>query len=321
MVLSRRTERATTISGFIHFGEGEPLSVQDGIERRAELMLEGPGLEGTVRLTTGSTYVGKGQDATIRFADDTLEDRHLEIDWDGTELWLIHLGKGSRPLVNGQLSAEAQLQSGDRVEIGEHGFRVRILRRSRPGGAPVSANVPAQAELSPAETAGESVSAQAPARPLSPDEQVILEFSVHLLKEQPRKAAVIGIGLLAFFSLLWFVIIPGQTTLVMIAMFILIATVGAFIFPLYYRLTEAGVEIRGFPLRDRKRWSRFASHVEYPDAVQLLLSQKDIRGRVLKGSLVYYGEHKDRVMEIVRERVPKGVVAPLKPVKKGKAGS
>jgi hypothetical protein len=278
-------------------------------------------LEGTVRLTTGSTYVGKGQDSTIRFADDTLEDRHLEIDWDGVELWLIYLGKGSRPLVNGQLSAEAQLQSGDRVEIGEHGFRVRILRRNRPGGAPVSEAALPQAETPTTETTGEAPAAQASSRPLSPDEQVLLEFTVHQLKEQPRKAAVIGIGLLAFFSLLWFVIIPGQTSLVVIAMFILIATVGAFVFPLHYRLTEAGVEIRGFPVRDRKRWSRFASHVEYPDAVQLLLSQKDIRGRVLKGSLVYYGEHKDRVLEIVRERVPKGIVAPLKPVKKGKAGS
>ena len=296
------------------------MSVQDTIERRAELILEGPGLEGTVRLASGSSYVGKAQDATIRLPDATLEDRQLELDWDGNELWLIYLGKGARPLVNGELVAEANLRSGDRVEIGEHAFRVRILRRSRPGATPVGAAAPVVTPpATDTQPAAPDVSEAAAPPPPSPDQQVLLEFTVHQLREQPRKSTVVGAGMLAFFLLMWFVVIPGQVFLMFLAMAILIGTVGAFVFPLHYRLTEAGVEIRGFPVRDRKRWSRFASRVEYPDAVQLLLPQKDLRGRILKGSLVFYGQHKDRVLEIVRERVPKGIEAPLKQPKKQKA--
>lgn len=294
------------------------MSEQDSVERRAELILEGPGLEGTHRLAMGSTFIGKGEGAGIRFADETLEDRHLELDWDGVELWLIHLGTGSRPLVNDKLSAEALLQSGDHVEIGEHGFRVRILRRNRPAGASARPEIKREPQAAPGAAAEEAPTEPVPAPPLRPEEQVLLEFSVHQVKEQPRKAAVVGVGLVGFFLLMAFVVIPGQIALIFLTMLILVGTVGAFLFPLHYRLTERGVEIRGFPVRDRKSWSRFASHVEYPDAVQLLLSQKDIRGRVLKGSLVYYGQHKDQVLEIVRARVPKGVVARAKPAKKAR---
>lgn len=296
----------------------EPLSTQGIVERRAELIFEGPGFAETVRLDTGSTFVGKGEESIIRIPDDSLEDKHIELDWDGTELWLIYLGKGIRPMIDGQLVSEANLQSGDRVEVGEHAFKVRILRRTRPGAVPTGPQ-PATLQPQPAPAATAPEAEAAPPPPPSPDEQVLLEYSVHQLLEQPRKGLIVGVGTVLFFVAMWFFIIPGNVALMLLAMIILLGAVGAFVFPLHYRITEAGVEIRGFPIRDRKRWTRFGSYVEYPDAVQLLLPQKDIRGRVLKGTLVFYGEHKDRILEIVRDRVPKGFVAPPKGSKKATA--
>ncbi len=296
------------------------------VERRVELIFEGPRFSETVRLEKGSTFLGKGEESGIRIPDDVLEEKHIELDWDETELWLIHLGNGVRPMVNGELVAEANLRSGDRVELGEHAFKVRILRRTRPG-APEGRQGPSVARgpapVAPAgpgegEAAGPAPAPEAPPPPPSPDEQVLLEFTVHQLIEQPRKGMIVGVGAVLFFLVMWFWVIPGNVGLMLLAVIILLGAVGAFVFPLHYRITEAGVEIRGFPIRDRKRWSRFGSYVVYPDAVQLLLPQKDLRGRVLKGTLVFYGAHKDRILEIVAERVPKGYVAPPKGEKKAR---
>ncbi len=262
--------------------------------------------------------MGKGEESSIRIPDDALEDKHLELDWDGEDLWLIYLGKGIRPVVNGDLVAEANLQSGDRVEIGEHVFRVRILRRTRPGAPAPRTQQPAATTEPDAAAATQAAEQAPPPLPPSPDEQVLLEFTVHQLLEQPRKGMIVGAGTVIFFLAMWFFIIPGNVPLMLLAVIILLGAVGAFVFPLHYRITEAGVEIRGFPIRDRKRWSRFGSYVEYPDAVQLLLPQKDIRGRVLKGTLVFFGEHKAEIMQIVKDRVPKGMVAPPKGAGKGK---
>jgi len=311
-----------------------PLSVNEVVERRAELIIQSPGEpDRTYRLTHGSTYVGTGADDGIKLDDEILVPKHLELDWDGAELWVIYLGNGVRPLVNGQLAAEAQLKSGDQLEIGEHQLRIRILRRTVRGSADQAApaaDVPDEAAASPVPAGdaaqGRQAAEVAPAAPAwvsSVDEPALLEFSVHLLREQPRKGAIVGAGLVAFFLLMWFVIIPGNTMLMMISMFILLGSVGAFLFPLHYRLTDSRVEIRGFPLRDRKAWTRFVRYVEFPDAVQLLVPQRDFRGRVIKGSLIYYGNHRDEIMEIVRSKVAKGG-PPVKPERRrgrGKAST
>jgi hypothetical protein len=309
------------------------LSVSEIVERRAELLLEeAPGQSRAFRLAEGQSYLGSGDDALIRVEDEVLSARHLELDWDGTELWLVYLNRGPRPLVNGKLVSEAQLRSGDHIEIVGRSLRVRILKRSRPATAAELAAGLATADTAPsraggsrgqgdAATAPAPAAAQpAPAEPappvVRPDEQVLLEYSVHLLREQPRRGALVVAGLLAFPVVTYFWLVPGSATAAFIGTAVLVGSVGAYLFPLKYRLTEAGVEIRGFPVRDNKRWRRFASHVEFSDAVQLLVSQRDLRGRIIKGSLLYFGSHKDRIMEIVRAKVPKG--GPPAPETKGK---
>lgn len=277
------------------------------VERRAELLLDqAEGEARSFRLPEGSTYLGSGQDAAIRLEDETLEARHLELDWDGTELWLIFLGQGERPQVNGKLVSEAQLKSGDQLEVAGRTLRVRILRRTRP-----ATEAEIQAGLATGPEPEAPVAPPAPPEPppppeARPEDQVLLEYSVHLLRDQPKRGLVVALGMMVFLVLMGLWATPGNPAMLLVGLAILVGSVGAFLFPLRYRLTEAGVEIRGFPVRDNKRWRRFASYVEYPDAVQLLVPQRDFRGRVIKGSLVYFGPHRERVMEIVRSKVPKG---------------
>ncbi|MDP2871543.1 MAG: FHA domain-containing protein [Bacillota bacterium] len=270
------------------------------VERRAELMVDSPDGQRSVRLQSGSTYLGRGEDAQILLPDDILEARHLEFDWDGAELWLIYLGKGVRPVVNGQLTAERQLASGDVIEIGDAKIRVRILRRNIPGGA--AADAPAAAGEVPAESAPEQAPV-APPRELPPEERVRLEYTVHQLVQQRRRGTIIVAALVAFFGVMWFFIIPGNTFMMAISLLIILGSVSAFLFPVHYKLTDAGVEIRGVLLRDSKKWTRFERYVIYPDAVQLLVSQRSLRGRVVKGSLVYFRDNRDEVLAVVREKL------------------
>jgi len=282
------------------------LTTVDGVQRRAQLAVDGPSGLGTITLARGSSFIGSGENADIRLADETVEAKHLELDWDENELWLIYLGQGIRPVVNGSLVAEAQLGSGDRIELGEHTLTVRILRRTRPGAdGEASAALTAQ-RVTPIVTAPEP---EAP--PVSLEDPVLLEYGVHLLRDQPRKGAVLVMGLVALFLMMRYIVIPDSPMLLGIAVVVMVGSLGAFLFPLRYRITEGGVELRGFPIRDRKRWSRFVGRVEFDDAVQMVVSQKDLRGRIVKGTLIYYGDQKERVLEIVRDKVPKG--GPPKP--------
>lgn len=283
---------------------------QDVVERRAELQVQTKKGSLSFRLSDGSTFLGSSGDADIALEDEVLEPRHLEFDWDGAELWLIYLGSGVRPAVGGELVSETRLYSGDQVEIGEISIRVRILRRriaGRPAGRTPDAAVPGTAVPAggedTAETGVPQAGAEGAAEPAPPEEQVLLEYSVHQLTQNPRKSALVG-GLLAvFLILLWFFVIPNNPTLLLVSIGVILASVSAFVFPMHYRLTEAGVEIRGVFIRDFKRWSRFQRYKAYPDAVQLLVSQRSIRGRIVKGTLIYFKDNRDEVMAIIENKI------------------
>lgn len=286
-------------------------SEREVVERRAELQIQTKKGSLSFPLPEASSFLGTSDEAQISLEDEALEPRHLEFDWDGNELWLIYLGKGVRPAVNGELSSEARLFSGDQVEIGDVSVRVRILRRTVRRRGPVPAEQPQGPEVPPAgEAAGEDraravteAEKEAPEEPVPPEEQVLLEFTVHQLTQQPRKGVIVGALLVAFLVLVWFFLVPNNPTMLVISAVIILGSVSAFIFPLRYRLTEAGVEIKGVLIRDFKRWERFERFRVYPDAVQLFVPQRSLRGRVVKGTLIYFRDNREEVMAIIRDKI------------------
>jgi pSer/pThr/pTyr-binding forkhead associated (FHA) protein len=270
------------------------------VERRAELLIKDAGGERAFRLSTGSTFLGRGEEAQIRLPEDILEPKHVEFDWDGTELWLIYLGNGIRPLVNGELAAERQLHSGDAIEIGEASLRVRILRRNVAGREVDPVPVVAETASKPVP---EPDAVPAPPLEIPPEERIRAQYTVHQLRQQRRRGTMMVAGLVVFFTLMWFFIIPGNTAMLAISVFVILGSVSAFLFPVHYKLTDAGVEIRGVLIRDNKKWTRFERYIVYPDAVQLLVPQRSLRGRVVKGTLVYFHDNKDQVMSVIREKL------------------
>jgi hypothetical protein len=283
------------------------------VERRVEVQIQTPTGSLSFQLPQGSAFVGTAEEAQIRLTDEVLEPKHLELDWDGQELWVIHLGKGHRPVVNGRLVSESRLYSGDVVELGENSMRIRILRRvvaGRPTGMPVGGRAAGEEvrvegdALRAAGGPGGEEAGQTPSPPpVDPEEQVLLEFTVHQLVRQPRKALLLAAVLVGFVVLLWLFIVPGNWAMLLLGIAIILGSVSAFVFPVHYRLSEAGVQIRGVLLRDFKRWDRFERYGIYPDAVQLFVSQRSLRGRVLKGTLIYFGDQRDKVVEIVKSKI------------------
>lgn len=286
------------------------------VERRAELLVETGDGQRSFRLDTGSTFLGRGEDVQIRLADEVVEARHLEFDWDGAELWLIHLGKGIRPVVNGQLTAERQLASGDVIEIGDARLKVRILRRNVPGRAAVQTDAPSPDAAAAVAPEPQAEAAPSPTRELPPEERVRLAYSVHQLRQRPRKGAVIVASLVLFLVLMWVYIIPGDIMMMTVSVVIMAGSVSAFLFPVHYRITDAGVEIRGVLLRDNKKWTRFERYIVYPDAVQLLVSQRSLRGRIIKGTLVFFRGNRDEVLSVVREKLGDKEVKAKQPAKR-----
>jgi hypothetical protein len=76
----------------------------------------------------------------------------------------------------------------------------------------------------------------------------------------------------------------------------------AYFFPIRYTLSDQRVKMTNFLAREDKGWDDFWTYHVYPDGVQLAFDQRNLRGRVRGGVMLYYDDqpaHRDRIMEIV----------------------
>jgi hypothetical protein len=74
--------------------------------------------ERVVVLTRPVTVVGRGADAELRLPDTGVSRAHAEVRLDGGEARVVDLQSTNGTLVNGRRVAEAELQDGDRLDIG-----------------------------------------------------------------------------------------------------------------------------------------------------------------------------------------------------------
>lgn len=69
-------------------------------------------------LTTGSTTIGRGEQAQIRLPDVGISRVHVRIDFDGGQVLVTDLGSTNGTLVNGQRISTVVLQPGDMIQLG-----------------------------------------------------------------------------------------------------------------------------------------------------------------------------------------------------------
>ena len=77
------------------------------------------------KLQTGTSLIGRAQNAEIRLIDDGVSRQHASLRYDGKSMWVTDLDSRNGTFVNGTRLTEAvQLKDGDKIQVG----RTTVLR-------------------------------------------------------------------------------------------------------------------------------------------------------------------------------------------------
>jgi len=139
----------------------------------------------------------------------------------------------------------------------------------------------------------------------SSSDEVLLRWTVHLFKRRKLVSLLVVLGIVGSTALVHWVYPFAPFTA--FAFLVLVFSVATYLFPVHYRLSSSGVEMRTLLNREKRSWADFVCYVRYPDGVQLAFDARNLRGRILKGIFLFYDEGKElepRIISIVAERLP-----------------
>jgi pSer/pThr/pTyr-binding forkhead associated (FHA) protein len=99
--------------------------------RAAVIVLSG-GIEGTeYEIDRPSVSLGRGDEATWKFPDDTMSKEHAALEVTGERIRLRDLGSMNGIKLNGAETKAADLKNGDRFQLGKLVFQLVIEERRR----------------------------------------------------------------------------------------------------------------------------------------------------------------------------------------------
>src|SRR5262245_58740363 len=100
-------------------------AVPDSRNRAGMTVLTGTAAGQMFKLQTGTSLIGRAQNAEIRLIDDGVSRQHASIRYEGKAMWLSDLDSRNGTFVNGTRLTEAvQLKDGDKIQVG----RTTVLR-------------------------------------------------------------------------------------------------------------------------------------------------------------------------------------------------
>jgi hypothetical protein len=124
-----------------------------------------------------------------------------------------------------------------------------------------------------------------------------LTWSVHLARRRPRQAAA-AVALIVFASLA--AGIGFRSALLgVLACALLTASIGDFLFPLTFSLTDDGVEVRGLLHRRRMAWSQVRRMMRDELGVKLSPLAKRSRLDAYRGIYLWFEGNADDVMTFI----------------------
>jgi hypothetical protein len=132
-----------------------------------------------------------------------------------------------------------------------------------------------------------------------PVTQASLEWQVHLAAREPWKAGVVlvSVGLATgLVALSWRGPLP-----VMGVIFALLNAVGEFLFPIRYRLTRAGAEMRCGLLYRTIAWSVVRRAYRLPDGIQLSPLERPDRRDRFRGLFLRFAGNEPEVLAFVQK--------------------
>ena len=131
-------------------------------------------------------------------------------------------------------------------------------------------------------------------------EQPALEWTVHLARRNPHKAAVaVGVATLGAGAAWW----GFQSSVAgILSLILLLASVSDFLFPVRYRLTEEGAEAAGLLFRRRMKWGDIRRVMPDDLGVKLSPLPRHSRLEAYRGTYLWFGGNGDAVAEEVARR-------------------
>ncbi|HAH87480.1 MAG TPA: hypothetical protein DCL60_08935 [Armatimonadetes bacterium] len=129
-------------------------------------------------------------------------------------------------------------------------------------------------------------------------DQPVMEWRVHLLREDPKKLLVVVPVVLAslFASYVFF----GSPIFAVVVVFLFASSLCEYLFPVYYRLTREGACMRTLTGRNFVPWTRVKRY--YLDECGIKLSTLPSAGRLeaYRGVYLRFGGNRDEVAGAVR---------------------
>ncbi|MEW6546969.1 MAG: hypothetical protein AB1446_08640 [Bacillota bacterium] len=136
------------------------------------------------------------------------------------------------------------------------------------------------------------------------EERETLEWTVVLFARHPGRGAVAVVAVLGSAALAWWWL--HDAWVVVTAVVVMAGALAPYLFPIRYRLDRKGVRLKNGLFWDFRPWEKFFDYRVFPDGVQLYFDQRELRGRILKGHLLFFdreGLLKDRIVEMVGRKI------------------
>jgi pSer/pThr/pTyr-binding forkhead associated (FHA) protein len=94
-------------------------------------VISGPEQGKVVPLPEGRTVLlGRGKEADVQLNDPSISRAHCQVQWQGSEPFLVDAGSRSGTVINGQRITEYQLKNKDVIQIGSTQLQVEIFNRA-----------------------------------------------------------------------------------------------------------------------------------------------------------------------------------------------
>lgn len=126
--------------------------------------------------------------------------------------------------------------------------------------------------------------------------QPLMEWTLHLARRQPTKAAVTVAVIALTFAVGWLWVHPLISLLMVL---FLLNSVGEFLFPVRFRLTRDGVEVSSLLNSRKLRWEQVRRFTVYHDGVFLSPYPKPNRLDSLRGIWLRWGGDPEGLQKLV----------------------
>lgn len=127
----------------------------------------------------------------------------------------------------------------------------------------------------------------------------MLSWQAHLFRLRPARSAVVAVIVVAGVSVVHLAF--GQAALTVLAAVLVLGALSQFFFPVSYRLTNRGVEIRHLGVfAEAVKWDDLTGYRNLGDC--LVLARR--RGRRKGGLMLYFHGNEQEVVSMVAGRLP-----------------